>query len=150
MRKTRILQIVLLWLLLLLPLYPAQESKEAANKLRPLEDINDILTWKDIRLPTISNDGKWFAYRIFPSEGDGEVVIRETKGKKEYRFPTGEAPRVYYISGRELKDAVSRDIFVSEDSNWAAFTIYPERKEAKKLKKQEKKTFNKMGLPIIT
>lgn len=146
MRKTKTLLIVFLWILLLLPIYSAQENKEAAKKPRPLEDINDILTWKDIRIPVISNDGQWFAYRLFPIEGDTEVVIRETKGKKEYRFPTGEAPRVFYISGRELKDAISTDIFVSDDSKWVAYTIYPGKEEAKKLKKQKKKIYHKIGL----
>ena len=54
--------------------------------------LNDLLTWKGIRSPALSNDGKWFAYTIAPNEGDADVVIRPTAaGGKEWRFPVGDA-----------------------------------------------------------
>ncbi len=56
--------------------------------------LNDLLTWKGIRSPALSNDGKWFAYTIAPNEGDADVVIRPTTaGGKEWRFPVGDADR---------------------------------------------------------
>src|SRR5476651_218337 len=54
--------------------------------------MNDLLTWKAIRNPALSNDGKWFVYIIAPNEGDAEVVLRGTSANaKETRFPIGDA-----------------------------------------------------------
>jgi len=134
MGKTRKILIIFLWVLLLLPGYSALSEENAPKEPRPLEDIQDILAWKSLRSASISNDGQWFAYRLSPQEGDGEAIIRKTKEEKEYKYPAGE------VTG------FSRDIVFSEDSEWVAFTIYPKREEAKKLKKQKKKAYNKVTL----
>ncbi len=133
-RKTITTLIILLWVFLAIPGFSAQEKKAEPQKPRPIE-LPDILAWKSIRSTALSNDGQWFAYRLSPNKGDSDVIIRQTKGDKEYKFPVGEAPR--YASG---------EIAFSEDSKWLAFTIYPKEKEAKKLKKQKKKLFNTVGL----
>jgi len=133
MKERKHILIVLLLMLFLIPCYPAQEEKAAPAKLRPIE-LKDILAWKSIRYSVLSNDGQWFAYMISPNEGDSEVIIRKTKEEKEFKFPVGEASRS------------SRDISFSDDSKWVAFTIYPERSEAQKLKKQKKILYNKVGL----
>ena len=55
--------------------------------------LNDLLTWKGIRTPQLSNDGKWVAYILAPNEGDAEVVARGTAADaKEMRFTIGEPP----------------------------------------------------------
>jgi len=108
---------------------PATGEKQP-EKQRPLEKIQDILAWKSIRSATVSPDGEWFAYRLSPQEGDGTVVIRRTREDKVYTFPAGES------------SGFGRDIYFSEDSRWAAFTLYPGRAEARKLKKQKKKAYN--------
>jgi len=125
--------LLLLIILLVIPFQLKTLEKEKA--LRPIE-LEDILAWKNIRSAIISNDGKWFAYRLSPNEGDSEIIIRNTEKKLEYRFPMGEAPRY----GR------SKEIVFSEDSKWLAFKIYPESKEVKKAKKSKKKLYNKAGL----
>ncbi|MGD2295502.1 MAG: prolyl oligopeptidase family serine peptidase [Candidatus Aminicenantes bacterium] len=125
MKKLKTILAVLLLMTLTIPGY-AQ---------KPLEDINDILAWKSLRSPVVSNDGKWLAYRLAPAEGDGEVIIKEARGEKEYKFPVGEGPR--FASG---------EVSFSEDSRWIAFNIYPKREEARKLKKQKKKVYNNAGL----
>ncbi len=134
MKKTRNALLTLLLLILALPIYSAQGEEKAPKKPRPLEEIQDILAWKSIRSPLLSNDGEWFAYRLSPQEGDGEVIIRKTKTDKEYKFSAGEV------------QGFSQDILFSDDSQWVAFTIYPQKEEAKKLKKQKKKAFNKVTL----
>ena len=134
MKKAKIILVVLLWMFLVFPCFAAQEEKAAAKEPKPIE-MADILAWKSIRSAVLSNNGQWFAYRLSPNEGDSEAIIKETKGEKEYKFPVGEAPR--YAFG---------EISFSEDSRWVAFTIYPKREEAKKLKKQKKKVYNKVGL----
>src|SRR6185503_17209341 len=40
--------------------------------------LSDLMTWKQIRTPQLSNDARWFAYALAPNEGDAEVVIRGT------------------------------------------------------------------------
>ena len=63
--------------------------------------LNDLLTWKGIRSPALSNDGKWFAYVLAPNEGDAEVVVRGTAaGAKELRFPIGDAAAGGAAGGR--------------------------------------------------
>ena len=129
MKKARNALLIFLWLILALPSYSAQDEEKAPKKPRPLEDIQDILAWKSIRSPLLSNNGEWFAYRLSPQEGDGEVIIRNTKTDKEYTFSAGEV------------QGFSQDILFSDDSLWVAFTLYPQKEEAKKLKKQKKKRY---------
>ena len=133
-KKTKVFLIILLWVFLVIPGFSVQEEKAAPSKPRPIE-LQDILAWKSIRSNALSKDGQWFAYRLSPNKGDSEVIVNQTKGDKEYTFPVGEAPR--YGSG---------EIAFSEDSKWLAFLIYPTEKEAKQLKKQKKKPYNKVGL----
>lgn len=90
--------------------------------------LQDILRWKTISGPELSPDGAWFLYRLSPVEGNGEVVIKQVKGTKEYRFPSGEAPRGYFAPR----------ISFSADSKWAAFFAYPTMSEGRSLKKDKK------------
>ncbi len=86
MKKTKSILIVLLWMFLVIPGFAAQGEKAAPQKLKTIE-IEDILAWKSIRSAVLSNDGKWFTYRLSPGKGESEVITRETKGEKEFRFP---------------------------------------------------------------
>ncbi len=88
MKKFRFALPFLFCILLALPAIPFQAGKTSPGTPRPIE-LTDIQAWKSISSPTLSNDGQWFAYRIDPREGDGEVVVRNTKSAKELRFPAG-------------------------------------------------------------
>jgi len=134
-KNIKALFIVFIVLALISPSSAIQETKPEQTQPKPLEDIHDILAWKSIRSPVFSNDGRWFAYRLGPAEGDGEVFVKDTQGDKEYGFPVGEGPR-----------SASGEIAFSEDSKWAAFTVYPTRSEANKLKKQKKPIYNNISL----
>ncbi|MCI0471566.1 MAG: S9 family peptidase, partial [Candidatus Aminicenantes bacterium] len=117
---------------------PAAVEKPA--ELKSIE-MEDILAWKNIRLPIVSNDGRWFAYRLTPNKGESELIARSTASEKEYKFRVGEVP----TSGS--RGGSSRgEIEFSEDSKWLAFKIYPDEKELKKLKKEKKEAANKAGL----
>jgi dienelactone hydrolase len=131
MKKRKGILILILWILLIAPGFSIQTEKTGIQKQRPIEEIHDILAWKSIRAPIISNNGEWFAYARSPTEGDGDAIIRQTKGEKEYKFPIGER------AGR---------IAFSENSRWVAFTVSPKREEAKKLRKQKKIVYNKAAL----
>ncbi|MDH4257278.1 MAG: prolyl oligopeptidase family serine peptidase [Candidatus Aminicenantes bacterium] len=136
-RKTKWALAVVLMLFLVIPSFSFQEEQKEQAELkapRPI-GLKDILAWKNIRSSVISNDGQWFAYMLSPTKGDSEVIIRQTTGEKEYKFPVGE------VSGFSFGG-----LAFSEDSKWLAYMIYPDEKEAKALKMQKKTPYNKVGL----
>ena len=133
-KKSKITLIILLFVFLAIPNTSAQDKKAAPQGPRPIE-LKDILAWKSIGSSVLSNNGQWFAYSLSPNKGDSEVIVKQTKGDKEYTFAIGEAPR--FASGA---------IAFSEDSRWLGFTISPTEKEAKTLRKQKKKLYNKVAL----
>ncbi len=107
------------------PQLPAQAKAEpAAPKVPRQIELNDILAWKAIRGTALSSDGQWFAYMVSPQEGDSEVIIRQTKGTKEYKVPMGEAR--------------FGPLGFSDDSRYAAFMTYPTAKEAKQMRHDHK------------
>jgi dipeptidyl aminopeptidase/acylaminoacyl peptidase len=144
MRGKSIIFAVVLWMSLLGLSLASPPAADAPKAPRALE-MADILAWKRIQSPVVSNDGQWFAYRLSPQEGNGEVVVRRIKDGKELRFPSGEVPAPSGdLSGPPA--APPSGIAFSEDSQWLAFTFYPESKEAKKLKKEKKPLYNKVAL----
>jgi dipeptidyl aminopeptidase/acylaminoacyl peptidase len=78
--------------------------------------LADTLAWKGIRTTALSRDGQWFAYRVGPAEGDNEVVVRRTRGEKQYKFPAGKA------------GPVPGQLAFSHDGKWLAFSIPPARR----------------------
>jgi dipeptidyl aminopeptidase/acylaminoacyl peptidase len=55
--------------------------------------------WRSITGATLSNDGRWAAYTLIPQVGDGELVIRSTRGATEYRVPRGFLGRPNNVPG---------------------------------------------------
>ena len=98
-------------------------------------ELADILAWKSAAMALLSTDGRWLAYRISPLDGDSEVVVRQTQGDKEYRFPVGDA--------RGTPGALA----ISDDAKWVAFSVAPTKKEAAQLRKQRKPLQNKVDDP---
>jgi dipeptidyl aminopeptidase/acylaminoacyl peptidase len=109
-----------------------------ADAPKPIQ-LSDILAWKRITSPTLSNNGDWFAYRLAPAEGEAEVVVRSIKTGKDQRFPIGDpaasapAPDLS-APPTPFAAAAASTIFISADSRWIAFQIYPNTREAKRLK----------------
>ncbi|MCJ7580844.1 MAG: S9 family peptidase, partial [Candidatus Aminicenantes bacterium] len=134
-KNMKALFIVFIILALISPSSARQETKPEQAQPKPLEDIYDILSWQSIISPTMSNNGRWFAYRLGPAEGDSEVFIKDIQGDKVYNFPVGEGSG--FASG---------EIAFSEDSKWAAFSVYPTRSEAKKMRTQKKATYNNISV----
>ena len=110
----------------------AQEGETEVSP-RPIA-LQDILDWKRISGGTLSKDGSWFAYRLSPTEGDSEVVVRSTSDDTEHRFPVGE------VSG-----GMGSPEF-SDDSRWLAFTVYPTVEEGKKDREGRQPARNSVGL----
>jgi hypothetical protein len=95
-------------------------------ELRPIQ-LQDILAWKGVNASEVSPDGRWFGYRVSPLDGDSEVVVRETRGTREYRVPVGEVGDAGGPGGPG--GAGPSQAVVSRDSTWAAVTVMPSKKE---------------------
>jgi dipeptidyl aminopeptidase/acylaminoacyl peptidase len=89
--------------------------------------LNDLLTWKQIRAPQLTNDGRFLVYNIGPNEGDAEVVVKSTGADaKEWRFPVGDAVAANRnATGAAAAAAASGSLTVSGNSRWAAFLVHP-------------------------
>ncbi|MEO6236079.1 MAG: S9 family peptidase, partial [Vicinamibacterales bacterium] len=114
---------------------PAASTQQAAR--RPVE-VEDVIAWKSLGAPVLSNDGQWFAYRLAPQEGDAEVVVRQARGgDKTMRFPVGEVPQATG-GGRGGPATASSPVAFSDDAKWVAFSTYPTRAAAQRLKRQRR------------
>ena len=146
MRRHRSIITVPACLLLLLMAVPLNAFGQTQQ--RPIE-LADIMAWKGINATALSENGEWFGYRIGPSEGDSEVVIRQTKGDKEYKFSIGEVPAPPILFGPPDPSTLSvagPAVAFSSVGKYAAFTMYPSRSEAAQLKKQRKPIQSKVGI----
>jgi hypothetical protein len=115
---------------------------------RPIE-LADIMAWKGISGTALSENGEWFAYRLGPAEGDSEVIIRQTKGDKEFKFSVGEIPQPPAVFGPgDLANlpVTGPAVAFSSDGKYAVFTMFPSRSEAAQLKKQRKPLQNRVGI----
>jgi fermentation-respiration switch protein FrsA (DUF1100 family) len=134
--------------MLFLLLINASAYRASAPEQRPIA-LDDIMAWKAINATALSEDGVWFAYRLAPTEGDGNVIIRQTKGDKQYVFSIGEmpAPPGPGAAGENPNPApVGAAVAFSNDAKFAAFTIYPSRTEAAQLRRQRRPLQNKVGI----
>ena len=102
---------------------PVSKWTPAASVGRQLT-LNDLLTWKAIRTPQLSNDGKWLAYVLAPNEGDAEVVVRGTaSGAQEMRFPVGDALAGGGAGGGRGGAGATPNIAISGNNRWLAFMV---------------------------
>ena len=128
---------------------PTATMQSAAQQRRPIA-LQDIITWKSIGTTAVSNDGQWFAYRIAPGEGDAQVVVKRAKaGEKELTFEVGEIPTPVAGAGRggDAGGGAASALDFSEDSKWVAFSTYPSRREAQRLRRQRRPVQN--GVTIV-
>src|SRR6476619_6704638 len=145
MRRSRSITLLPVCLLLLLQLAVLSALGQTQH---PIE-LSDIMAWKGINATALSENGEWFGYRIGPAEGESEVVIRQTKGDKEYKFSIGEIPTPPANFGPidpSSLPATGPAVAFSGDGKYAAFTVYPSRAEAAQLKKQRKPIQNRVGI----
>jgi len=120
-----------------LPLVGPAARMQAPAK-RPIE-LEDIVAWKSIGPTALSNDGQWFAYRVGPSEGDAQVVIKRARSDKEMTFDVGELPTPVAAAGPPpAGPPPSSSLEFSQDSKWVAFTTYPSRREGQRLRRQRR------------
>ena len=146
MRRNRSTVLIFVSLALLLSTARFRAAIPASPEQRPI-DFTDAAGWKAVNATALADRGDWFAYRLSPQEGDSSVVIRETKGIKEYKFAIGEiaaggaagGPAGGFVGGGAA-------LAISSDSKYAAFTMFPSHAEAAQLKKQKKPVQSKVGI----
>lgn len=90
-------------------------SAQSASAKRPL-DIEDVIAYRGMTTSVLSNDGKWFAYRMSPTEGDSELIVRATDSDKEMKFPVGAG--------------AGGTMVFSDDSQWIAFGTSAKKADA--------------------
>ena len=58
-------------------------------QLRRAITQDDYDRWRTAQAPTIAPSGAWAAWTEVPQVGDGELVVRETRGARQVRVPRG-------------------------------------------------------------
>jgi dipeptidyl aminopeptidase/acylaminoacyl peptidase len=120
------------------PPAPAVPAVPLASAARRTLGLEDLLSWKSIRFPTFSNDGRWMAYVLAPNEGDAEFIVRGTMdGAKETRVPIGEAPSGF---------GGSAGVAISGNNRWVAYTVYPGAEDAKKARRDRRTLATKVAV----
>ncbi|PKD43079.1 S9 family peptidase [Rhodohalobacter barkolensis] len=56
--------------------------------------FEDVMKFEDIKSPTISDDGNWVVYGVWPEVGDGEVVVKSVNGRQEFSIERGASPQI--------------------------------------------------------
>jgi dipeptidyl aminopeptidase/acylaminoacyl peptidase len=93
----------------------------AADEQKKPLTVQDIMKFKHIRNPVISEDGGWIAYGTQPDRGDGDARIHSFKTNKVYTVERGTRP------------------VISKNSRWVAMIVRPGAVELEKAKKKKPK-----------
>jgi len=76
----------------------------ASPPKRPLTFL-DVMKFRAIQEPAVSENGEWIAFTAQPDRGDGEVQVKAVKGDKAYAIERGGRP-VFSKDGRWLAAVV--------------------------------------------
>jgi dipeptidyl aminopeptidase/acylaminoacyl peptidase len=110
----------------------------------------DYADWRSIASPSLSRDGRLAAWAVFPQEGNGELVVRDTHTDKEWRAAIGQQPpppRADPFSETPPRPRTITLAFVNRGKA-VVFTTFPSREEIEKARR-ERKTAPKNGLGIL-
>ncbi|MBI4877332.1 MAG: hypothetical protein HY822_22120, partial [Acidobacteria bacterium] len=116
----------------------------AQNAKRPLA-WKDADNWRSIQSQTLSRDGHWLAYGLFPQEGDGEVIVRDLRTGKELRenagtLPPPPEPDPEELTPREGGPQTMRiRVAFTADGRFLLSSVYPRQAETDQAKKEKKK-----------
>ncbi|MBM3814041.1 MAG: S9 family peptidase [Acidimicrobiia bacterium] len=126
-----------LYLLLTLALLLPAQGK------RPIKH-SDYDSWRALASQTLSRDGKWLAYSLFPQAGDGELIVRDLATGKEHRHNAGALPpppepdpEAEPRTGPPPPRGI-RILFTS-DLRHAVATTFPTKEATDKARKERKK-----------
>ena len=111
---------------------------------RPLHH-RDYDSWKAIQNPSLSNDGKFLAYALFPEEGDGQLVVRNLSTGKEIHENVGSLPpapdAANFEAPPEAAGPAGRGLRLSftHDNKFLISNAYPPKSETDQAKKDRKR-----------
>ncbi len=111
---------------------------------RPLTQ-DDFDGWRHIQNQTLSNDGHYLAYGLFPQQGDGELVVRDLKTGREMREPIGELPPPpppdYSAPQREEAPPAPPGVALkfTPDSRFVVCSAFPARAAVEQAKRERRK-----------
>ena len=124
----------------------------SAQNKRPLTH-QDYDGWHNIQNQSLSNDGKFLAYGIFPEEGDGEVVVRNLQTGTEWRQPAGARPLPTNANPDSDEPPPVPNITISftSDSHFVMFSVFPAKADTDKAKRDKKRPdeMPKNGIVIL-
>ena len=86
---------------------PALHTSALLAQARPALTLDDYGKWNRITSPTLSSDGRWFAFAYQPNEGDATLHVDAVEGDRRYTIAVGSAP-----------------VF-SDDAAWVAYYVSP-------------------------
>jgi dipeptidyl aminopeptidase/acylaminoacyl peptidase len=118
MPKKTILRICTFLVFIVVMLLFTLSSLTAEEKVLTFEDI---MKFKEIRDPVISELGTWIAYGTQPDRGDGEAVVQGLKNGEKFVVARGRQPQI------------------SKNSKWVAMIVQPEAVEMQKAPKNRPK-----------
>jgi dipeptidyl aminopeptidase/acylaminoacyl peptidase len=94
------------------------QSQAAQKKTLTFEDV---MKFKEIRNPSISEDGMWITYATEPDRGDGEALIHGVKNGAKYVVERGSRPQL------------------TNDARWVAMIVDPKSVDMTKAAKDRPK-----------
>jgi dipeptidyl aminopeptidase/acylaminoacyl peptidase len=100
----------------------------AIGAKRPISH-KDFDSWRSISGQTLSHDGHYLAYGIFPQEGDGEVIVRNLVTGKETHENAGQLPPPAPPDPNSEAPPAPRSIQLNftNDSKSLVFITYPKK-----------------------
>jgi dipeptidyl aminopeptidase/acylaminoacyl peptidase len=134
---------------------PAKGTPAIAAPAKRALTHRDYDGWRSVATPTLSRDGRYFAYSYMPQEGDGELLVKDLKTGKEQRYPVGALPPPPLPDPDANPDAPPpvRNVRITftGDSRYVVSTTYPSKADTDKAKREKKKPeeMPKGGLVIV-
>lgn len=58
--------------------------------------FEDVMKFEDINAPSISSNGNWISYGVWPDRGDGKVVVQHTSNSTKYEIELGSNPIISF------------------------------------------------------
>lgn len=89
-----------------LVLMPATAQKKALT-------FTDVMQFRAIEQPVISDDGKWIAFTAQPDRGDGEVIVKPTNSASQFTIPLASHP-VFAKNGRWMMAKINPPLEAQE------------------------------------
>jgi len=113
--------VIFLVIIIFLSAYPSQAAQ------KKILTFEDVMKFKEIRNPVISENGLWLAYGTQPDRGDGEAVVHGLKNGAKFVVERGHQPQI------------------TKDTKWVAMIVQPKAVEMEKAPKERPK----QGMAIL-